>query len=434
MPLKKLSNPEYLQIAELIFNSKTWMHRKVETWTFGEDGTTRRSLSFDLTVKKEFKKLGYVPLTFLDKKVLKSLDVRSASGVSLSTLTTAENTNLAVKLLAAGIDLNPSEVDAAEWQLTEIVLWDSSDSFSGGAQEIYARMTDFYVEALPNRHREGLSYLVRELFTGFILWVRIPADCNTEERTIFKISYHIDLESSSFAPELVNLHWIKKAYARLINLFSAVPFQIGLNTKWGSRYHLEVRAPIGFVVKDLTVFSYTDPEFKKFVASSSESAQVSHLTLDANRNYDSEAQIMVVANRSGFFNTVRAATHSISILLVIPLFLWCLKDSITEIDKSMNFNLTNGNAVTLLLLGPAILITFLATTSEHTIISNRRRIGRVSLYASGAILTIAALTLSGVISSPKWVLNIWAILAVVSTLNSVLTEYWFTNSTATKPK
>ncbi len=413
-----LNLPFWNESSQAIYDSFRWIERKVETFSFDVDiGSTRRHSSYDMWIPKCFKKLGWLPVTNFKKEDLRDLDVRDGSENSLSTLTKTDNARLGVALLFSGLETkNQNSVN--ERKLWEIVEFNPTT----GSKLDRDTLLSGYSALTSHANKDIYRFLSELLIDAFILWIQLPpdlkSDLKSEHRLIVKITHEYDLASP------IKKNGIKSGSNQLR--------RIDINTRMCGSYHLEVRAPLGQLVSRLQIISVINGKDYEHRTDTKTPTQVAHTTSPGkNTNPDQYAIFSILRRRSNFELLALLTTFCLTSFLLLAVLNF-------YVDRYWKFNLVRGDAnslgTTILLVGPAVIMLFLASQPEHRLVASLVRMGKVALYTSAGILITIAALLSGILDESHlwekrsaWV--IWAICLISSSVTTWKTTRWFYSAT-----
>lgn len=393
---RRNSRPNYDVAAALVLEPATWIHRRVETLHFLGDGATRRSVSVDASVPREFYQLGCLPVAILNKGTLHALDVRDASGAALSVMNTMEDADLASRLLNSLLIADPTD-DHGEL-LTDVVFFSGTDETRDELLDAVAR------RAQPD-DIERAVFLAQSLMAGFLFVILLPEEFEQGQRLLVKYSYE--------EPVSIDGHWFPK------------PIWTRVTPSWSERYHFEVRAPRPLLVGNLELRSELGEDGKETLVTGHagpEGLRVAHVAMDCPDNEeDFRAWCVLLAERRGVVTVALWTTFATWLLLATPAVANWLYPETIRVP-------TDGTSAALLLLVPALLAAFLAQPSDHEVVGHRIRGARLQLVGSGGLLFAAALVLSGAVQD-EWRAPAWYLLAVLATAVLVFAFVWRTKAT-----
>ncbi len=395
-----LNKAQILRIADRLEDPSEWIERRVESLTFLDDGTTRRRVSFDFVVPPEFLFLGFIPVAIFRKQDLTALDVRAADGKAISVLTSYDAEDLAIRLLRAGVKVPVTE--EIDLLIEEIVLFDSSTMDDAAIKQeeiLYGK----YLDVIKPKKSADFLKLAQILLRTFILWVQLPDEVKAYQRMIVKVSYE---EAFPFE-----------------GTFPPRPLQTIVHPNWSSRFHFEVTAPPDLKIAVLTVRSANasnhllisekpasgaksqgeTESFELLARSPDGPSQVGHVSMYGFRD-DPPAQvdIEIIPSPGGTMRISSMASFCTMLVFLIPAGFKVFGLGFLATPK-------DGTAAAILLLGPALLVAYLARSPEHPIVAHRLRGARYSLLASGGFLMSAAALLGGIVSE-QWLRVLWYLL------------------------
>lgn len=373
------------EAAKYGFNSSQWIERKVDSIEFDADkGATRISTSYDFWTPDCYKEIGWIPLAVFVKRDLVDLDIRDASGTSLPTLIRRENVSFGMSLLFSGVKQDSKGMEILEI-LNKIVDFSTPDQLTGEQRKIiFANkrgLIEEYLTYVESAEQHIYRYLAELLMNRFVLWVQIPTSYNNPaaRREIIKISQEKAFPYIKQTPSYKKKRQYQIRYA--------------IDIDRSASFHLEVRVPLGMLVKDLLIL---EPRFTERVVlgrSDNELGQILHVNtkrlVSRRRSY---ARFSVVSERNTFARISLGSSIIVAMLYVLGIANFVY---IHQLHKS--FMAPNGNVIgtTILLVGPAIMLFFLANQPEHHLVATVLRIGRRSLLSSALLLVFASTLLSG---------------------------------------
>lgn len=94
-------------VLVLVTDYPSWVHRRLESIEILDDSSVHRRVSIDLEIPTRLidpEDLPFVPLTFLNKEVLRNFDLRDHEGHPIPMLTKSENGQLAGDTLVAAAE------------------------------------------------------------------------------------------------------------------------------------------------------------------------------------------------------------------------------------------------------------------------------------------------------------------------------------------
>lgn len=414
------------EVARSIFEAHKWIERKVETLEFDTShGSTRITSSFDLIAPLCFSQLEWIPVTIFEKKNLIDLDIRDSSGHALATLVRKDNVSFGMELLFSGCKRNRN-LDETLNLLNKIVDFSaerlhprlSEDDLKKEKEELIQQLNDILLISTKNMY----MFLAELLIDAFIFWVQLPTDHVFGRREIVKISRELEIPYRDQTPKAKD----NRAYGLSVNVV----------TTMCSSYHIEVHAPNGLLIKNLRILELRPTvksgkrEVRRFVAgrSNGQASQIVHAkSRRTNRRYSSLARFHITSQRDNFARMSLCAS-----LLVFLLYFLGVIDFFVKHFLHQNLIAPNEGSIgtTILLVGPAILLFFLANQPEHQMVSYILRPGRRHLFASASGLVLSAFLLSGSINETltglrytSW--SLWTFGLILSTWSFRSVWVWF---------
>lgn len=387
------TSPE-VSLAWLILNSPQWVHRRVEALRMGENGQSRWHISHDVTVPEEFSIPGsknrmVVPLGSLRKGALKNVDTSGAGAASLSILGAEDNGNYAVAMLlmmvesllgAAANTPRCSEVitnvvranHARQHDATrEFKVWlaesvSLNDPSSRGPE--FERRLDFFQE------------FVGQFATTFLLLIEVDESL-AGTRCVIKYSRD-DTAPEGIDSESQQLAWEIPDYG------------------FARSYHLEVEVPPGLVYTELEILEIDangNPTSRALDAPSKLQI-IAHLACTPNERMASAvAGLTLSPSKQGQYKVSR---FSAVIVFCMSLTAWVssMMPGVFVVSDSGPASA----AVSLLLTGPALILSWFSKGPEHEAIAWIMRPYRIMLLMTvGALFLMAAAAAFPLVSPVK---------------------------------
>lgn len=370
-----------LRALTLILTQDQWTHRRAETVSLEEHGETRQRISWDFTIPEELAiPMGAdrvaVPLGILAKQPLKRLDITDASGTALPLWGTRQNGALAASALASGLEgVLGREPNDGELRLLDKIVFASDEA--GGLPFWYAlevRLEQAQAKnpiAIPS-----LLALAYDLLSQFLLVVELPREI-VGRRTLVKMSHESELGDRERYPMLATRH---------TTFFFGAPWQ-----SVGS-WHMELQAPQGLAVKQLSAHSWDadeDADKPRELSVSGPTGTTAHIsgattTGEGALNW---AQLEVRPARAGLVNQTLVGTIMATLLLCAGVA-WPGELFAAVEDPN------RGSAVAAVMLAiPAVLITQLSRGAEHGLVSRLLLLPRLLNFLTALLLLSAAAAL-----------------------------------------
>lgn len=340
------------------------MHRKVEAVALLEGERARRRVSVDLTVPNlpwpadaaERRLHTVVPLATIAKSDMRQFDATDHTGASLPVLATADNGELSCAFLVALVEAEAGRfVDEVDRQSIKRCVFGHAPASTEEAESLIARY--HLEETLSER------FLLR-LAEEFILFAVLPIG-EVSTRRVLKYSYHWSATRTHGARE-----HLRDLTRRMAAAAGWRPYSLDIELAapaTAASTHLEVQAPAGLHCVDLTLH---DDEGNEIVRDT-ESGSVAHAHTTHDRSAAS-GSVRFDPDLGGVHRLVTWSAWGVALLLVATR--WRL--NVVALDP--------GTPVSLLLFGPALLLTWLVRPGENWIVS-----------AIVGPLRVLALTLAG---------------------------------------
>ena len=234
-------------LAMLLLGSAKWVHRRVDSLTLGQSGTTRRSVSFDLTVPTELQVplaaevQVLVPLALVEKGALRKVTAKDPSGHPLPILGAQDNSRLSAEMLLFMLDATPGGLAAGYDEklfalLQQVVAFQPG---TGSDEERTRLEAGIAAAAQAKGYPADVSELIEEIAKGFLDHFLLVAVLDSDlvgQRAVLKFCHAPrDLPTPS--------HWNR------IGVIDFTMPDVGLTRS----QHVEFEAPAGLIVKQLKV-------------------------------------------------------------------------------------------------------------------------------------------------------------------------------------
>lgn len=234
-------------LAMLLLGSAKWVHRRVDSLALGQSGTTRRSVSFDVTVPIDLQipltdaqLQVLVPLALIEKGALRRVTTKDPSGHPLPILGAQDNSRLSAEMLLFMLDTTPGGLavgyDAELFALLQRVVAFQPET---GSDKERARLeAEIAAAARAVDYPADVSELIEEIAKGFLDHFLLVAVLDSDlvgQRVVLKFSYDRDLPSPS-----------------LWNRIGVIDFGMP-DVGFARSQHVEFEAPAGLVVRQLKV-------------------------------------------------------------------------------------------------------------------------------------------------------------------------------------
>lgn len=386
-------------LAELFLGSRDWVHRRVDAITLEANGTTRRAISFDVEVPEILRVTGsknrtIIPLALIEKGALRRVSTADPAGHPMPVLSAKQNTDLAVELLYA---LVPSSWVATSPVDTRTMLRQVASAPRAGGTQLEEMRRLGILQALgswidsltvPDEHDaqsdlETLRRLISGFMDHFLLAVQVK-DEFLGTRCVLKFAYDRDLlihGSGTFVAD-TNLSMPDMGFSR--------------------SQHIEFVVPPGLTIPTLAVL--VDGEVIADVSETERST--AHVAFQA-KGRSSEGNVLVE------MKPVEAGIHrftTIALAAVVTLSLFGFSEKYDFIHLVGDQFQIPSQTVSVLLIGPALFLSWMSRAQEHEAVAILLRPLRVVLFCCTVALFAFAVAAAVPLSGLAWEL-VWAIAA-----------------------
>lgn len=306
--------------ATTLVSMSDWVNRRVESVSFFDDETVARRISIDFTVPEWAPLIGsraLIPLAFLDKRPITSLDVRDSSDRALTVLTTKQNGSLAVAALhsvaVAAVDAAQPEkplpdLAAVDNCLNRIVFGEPNAARRAYA-ELRAQLTskDSAADLAALADNTFFMDIVETFISNFILATQVRL--SPGERDVVKFRYVEDARGS--ADE-------RGRFERLTDRLGWTPHTLAFAVPGAgiaASFHFEIEVPTGTAVTTtyLTRESTGTSEIRRFGA---RGRQLVHLMTPADgpqSDYSITTDLRI--SRTGWLRSSLGAATAIAVMM-----------------------------------------------------------------------------------------------------------------------
>ncbi|WP_415854316.1 hypothetical protein [Sinomonas sp. G460-2] len=399
-------------LTSLVIGAQTWIHRRVDSFTLGAGGTTRRSMSFDLTIPPDFTLLGpkdqvLVPLALIEKGALRRVDTDDPDRHPMPVLGAAENSRLTAELLAfllepaaPGLGFPSSRLRLL---LDRLVAFRPGIDSDADRAHIVAELDNAIRDAWPDPDGEQAEvaalaeHIARGFLDHFLLVVAVSSDL-VGRRVVLKFGYDREVGAPDWG-----------------NRVGAIRFSlpdVGLSRS----QHVEFEAPPGLKVVELDVAETfrEHPTGNGGVDHPAEQRAVAHVAFTPTRPLSgAEARVEVAPVGSGIYSFTVVAV--LAVLAFSGLIINERQPGVQLV--SLDFHVPS-QSVSLLLIGPALFLSWMARAPEHRALAALLAPLRLML----AVCTLALLLAGVAVAVPleRWVWDtIWALVPILGIVNSI---------------
>lgn len=407
------------RLATLLFNFPLWVHRRVDSIVLGPDGTTRRSISFDLTMPAERaihagpmrsgERTGklLVPLALIEKGALRRASSLDPAGKPLPVLGSEDNGQLTLELLKSLVQpaKNSEDYEGDVGPILErIVRHDPGNSGMAALEASWAAWLGqaTFPPLYPEAYRTQLDNMVRAFIDNFLLVVELDEDY-LDRRCVLKFAYDRDLPVPAPGD-----------HTTIIGL--TLP-----DVGFAKSQHVEVEVPAGLRLRWLEVTESIYGEPVGAVTDEAETERsVGHVAFRA-RSITSSATVLFAVSpvRSGIFAFTLVASLAVltfAILTALQRAHW--------IDIIGHPFAPPSPAVSLLLIGPALFLSWMAKAPEHRVSAVVLAPLRWILLVCTLALVIGGFAVAVPLATGAWN-TAWTAVLVLAVLGTLLLiGYW----------
>ncbi|MGO4230452.1 hypothetical protein AB4Y72_16510 [Arthrobacter sp. YAF34] len=392
------------RLTQLILGSQSWVHRRVDSLTLGVEGETSRSVSLDVTVPADWAISGskgrmIVPLALIEKATLRRVSTRDASGHPMPVLGTAANSELAAMFLN---QITPEWIRAnaatrAECSAHIHQLVDATPDEA----EATARAFDSWLNRIVEGRNPGdndrqdvevFNRFARHLASHFLFLVEMDSTLRGT-RTVLKFSHDLDAPLAGGTRTAV--------------IQTEVP-----DFGFTASQHMEVIVPPGLAIRAVRMVEL-NPDGSPLDRDSDRpkpkfARPVGHVSIaPMSRMSSGRLVVDVVPARRGIQNFTRASAALVSAALFLALLLKF--DMVAALTPDAKIP---SPSASILLIGPALLLSWLGRTPEHDLTATLLGPLRMILLLLSFVLLLMA-TAAAIPMTPLFWNILWWTAAVV---------------------
>ena len=406
----------------LLNNSPEWVHRRVDSLRLDADGTTRRFVSLDLTVPQAMKCQGsagrvMVPMGVLEKGTKQKFDA-TYEGKSIPVLGRKDNSLVVAQILRASQPLVFSERTNNDEDPTALFIsitsCDPSDS-----ESVWERYIDWSesvvgdLDLTPSQQSEleAFDVLVDQMTKNFVLLAEVD-EYVLGRRVVMKYAFDQDEPTNSYP-----------------GTSSAVIAQDVPDLGFAASHHVELEVPSGLFVQKLELIELRGEgdDQQDLIARKRSSGRVAHVNI----NPSSPDAMGVLRAEIG---VVKQGVFSFTIVTVWALLVAVLGATAV---RMFNENVIRGEpeipspAASILLIGPALLVSWMSRSPEHPMVSGMLKpLRRMLILSAFSLLVMAGL--AAVKVQPWLWQSAWVVILVLTILNLLLLLFFQYNIRVTR--
>lgn len=397
---------------QLITDTPVWVHRRVDSLRLSDGGTTRRHVSVDLTIPIDRVVTGsrnqmLVPMGVLEKGSKQRLDA-SYDGKSIPILGRLDSSPLSVAMLRAAtpdsFDVPPSA--RGEQAALYAQIAGCSTSQCTEVLAAYAHWRERHLKLFAcstKRQSEVRSFdgLVRLMVRNYVLLGEVPSDL-AGRRLVLKYAMDQEEEFGS------------RAVSRTVSLLQVIP-----DLGFAASQHFELEVPIGLNVSRLTLVDVgEDPDGANDVVETAYSiGRVCHVNLNPrSAGATGVLRADVAVATQGIFRFTVGTVIALALLVSAA---WVIRwfDGHILLDGPT----IPSPAASIVLIGPALLISWMSRQPEHPVVARAVQPLRNILFLVAICLVImaglAAVAVQHLIWVGAWVLvtglALWVIIRLI---------------------
>lgn len=361
----------------------------------GENGRSRWHISHDVTIPEEFSISGsknriVVPLGSLRKGALKNVDTSGAGATSLSLLGAEDNGNYAVDMLLMMVESLLGTAVAKTSSCREVItnlvraeqadLNDVTDDFRAWLTESVTSTESSSTGPEFERRLEFFQDFASQFATTFLLLVEVDSSL-AGTRCVIKYS------RDDTAPERLDIDSQQLAWE--------IP-----DYGFAQSYHLEVEVPPGLVYTELKIleFDSNGDATTRVLDAPSNPQIIAHLACKpSERMASAVAGLTLSPSKQGQYKVSRFSAVTVFAMAVAAWVSSLLPGVFVASDSG-----PASAAVSLLLTGPALILSWFSKSPEHEVIAWIMRPYRMMLLMTvGALFLMAAAAAFPLVSPMK---------------------------------
>lgn len=402
------------KLVQLVLGSRSWVHRRVDTWRLGEDGSTRRSVSLDITVPKDLVIPGsgnrvVVPLAIVEKGALRAFNTSDSSGHALVLLGKKRTATLALDLLK---ELTPQWIKSSANLLThcnvhlETLIEATKDSAPKAEKEFKdwiscaVKTSSPLLDTPEQRQLDFFEQFALHFARNFLLSVELD-DTLLGTRTVVKYSH--DRET----PDMWRGGWITTVRLTVIEFGFA------------ASQHVEAHVPPGLAAR-LMILVVQPPDDgtptrrELDMPKHGDERAIVHTSVMPDSRLDrATCAVYVVPSRQGIYpltlwavGLVGAAVAAAVVLKLHLMPLWFNVAVLTTEAKIPS------PSASILLIFPALMLGWISHTREHYLTVMVLRPLRAILMLNALVLLLMAVAAAVPLAPVFWNM-LWVVVAIV---------------------
>ncbi len=412
--------------ATALLSIREWIHRRVETVTFIDAHTIRRTTSLDFTVVPTLPRIPtgdgeavLVPLSYLAKHPVTSLDVRDETGAAVSVLTTEQNGALSaaalVAIAAAFVQQpqTPNAVDLDDFDRLPEAIGEITVAPIPLAEAKYRALETFLAEEVGPE--DALATLaatpeflerVATFVSSFVLVAVLPATIG--QRRIVKFGYE---EPARGQPDE------RGRGERLLDGLGVTPTTIRIPipaADVATSFHLEIRAPEGVGMTESVLYDAVRQP-RSSVPWRRQGRRVVHVLAPRDPGPACEVKVNLRASPGGWLRSSLATVAAVALVMTLSA---TRLGVVVDAPRGQPAR-PSGDVAALLLAVVGVVVALIVRPGEHPLTTHMLTWARAVTMAGVALPLVGAWLLA---FGPRGTLLtvLWWVLAIVGWVATVV--------------
>lgn len=389
-PKSTVDDGEILRI--LIIGSKNWVHRKVQRYGFAVPGIVRVENILDLTLDRRLaipgtRKRVVVPISLVAKIPLLAFEASSPEGGPMAMLRAEECTEYARKMMLSVLEHAKVRLIFTSSDEKPLAFIDCDEQHADANLKFFRRRIN--TSAATKQGVEMVLQMARLLAYNRLLLAEFPVT-SLEQRCTVAFSYSLELKAR-----------------RGIGLHDFDEYQFAIDDPgFASSLHQEVMNPAELKTSSIFIeYSEEGGKLRQTFKGGGAVNRIAHVyARKIPRISQASLEFRLRPNSTGLLNFT---WMSLVVIGILTLFMVVVRFGDTGVFLKPDWLATNSAAV--VLVGPALLLSWLARTPEHAVVTRAlTRLRIVNVMLAGSLLTVAAAV------SIAWEYPVWNSMWILS--------------------
>lgn len=397
-------------LRQLLRDSRFWVHRRVDSLRLDADGTTRRFVSLDITIPKTLKCRGsearvVVPLGVLEKGTKQRFDA-SYDGKSIPVLGRKDNSLIVAELLLASLPsfLKDGIADGRKRKDLFIDITSCAPDESNNVLEKYFDWSESIVgdRELSSAQLEELEVfdaLVEQMTKNFVLLVEVDEQV-IGRRVVMKYAFDQDEPTAKY-PGTSRI-----VIAQDVN-----------DLGFASSHHVELEVPTGLSVQKLELIEIRGEGDNQDdqIARKDAKGRLAHVNINPSApDAVGLLRAEIAVAKQGVFSFTIVTVWAVLIAILVATAIRIFDEFVIRGEPAIP-----SPAASILLIGPALLISWMSRTPEHPMLAGMLKpLRRMLTLAAFSLLIMAGLA---AVQVQPWLWHVtWGVLIVSALLNLTL--------------